>query len=78
MVTDKESNMQQNIKAMNRAKDNMSDVIAELAQSSVTNVNTAQVTAEAAGQMQGEIKGITETKNCLIIPMSFIRVWAAG
>ncbi len=60
MVTDKESNMQQNIKAMNRAKDNMSDVIAELAQSSVTNVNTAQVTAEAAGQMQEEIKGITE------------------
>ena len=60
MVTDKESNMQQNIKAMNRAKDNMSDVIAELAQSSVTNVNTSQVTAEAAGQMQEEIKGITE------------------
>ena len=65
MVTDKESNMQQNIKAMNRAKDNMSDVIAELAQSSVTNVNTAQVTAEAAGQMQEEIKGITELSSDL-------------
>lgn len=65
MVTDKESNMQQNIKAMNRAKDNMSDVIAELAQSSVTNVNTAQVTAEAAGQMQEEIKGITKLSSDL-------------
>lgn len=65
MVTDKESNMQQNIKAMNRAKDNMSDVIAELAQSSVTSVNTAQVTAEAAGQMQEEIKGITELSSDL-------------
>lgn len=60
MVTDKESNMQQNIRSMNRAKDNMSNVIEELAQSSATNVSTAQMTAEAAGQMQEEIKGITE------------------
>lgn len=60
MVMDKESNMQQNIRSMNRAKDNMSNVIEELAQSSATNVSTAQMTAEAAGQMQEEIKGITE------------------
>lgn len=60
MVTDKESNMQQNIRSINRAKDNMSNVIEELAQSSATNVSTAQMTAEAAGQMQEEIKGITE------------------
>lgn len=60
MVTDKENNMQHNIQSMNRAKDNMSDVIEELAQSSMTNVNTAQVTASAAGQMQEEIKGIKE------------------
>ena len=60
MVTDKESNMQQNIRSMNRAKDNMSNVIEELAQSSAANVSTAQVTAAAAGQMQEEVKGITE------------------
>ena len=60
MVTDKESNMQQNIRSMNRAKDNMSNVIEELAQSSAANVSTAQVTATAAGQMQEEVKGITE------------------
>lgn len=60
MVTDKENNMQHNIQSMNRAKDNMSDVIEELAQSSMTNVSTAQVTASAAGQMQEEIKGIKE------------------
>ncbi len=60
MVTDKESNMQQNIRSMNRAKDNMSNVIEELAQSSAVNVSTAQVTAAAAGQMQEEVKGITE------------------
>lgn len=65
MVTDKENNMQQNIQAMNRAKDNMADVIEELAQSSMTNVNTAQVTAEAAGQVQEEIKGITELSSDL-------------
>lgn len=65
MVTDKENNMQQNIRSMNRAKDNMSDVIEELAQSSMTNVNTAQVTAEAAGQVQEEIKGITELSSDL-------------
>lgn len=65
MVTDKENNMQQNIMSMNRAKDNMSNVIEELAQSSSTNVNTAQVTAEAAGQMQEEIKGITELSSDL-------------
>lgn len=65
MVTDKENNMQQNIQAMNRAKDNMSDVIEELAQSSMTNVNTAQATAGAAGQMQEEIKGITELSSDL-------------
>lgn len=60
MVTDKENNMQHNIQSMNRAKDNMSDVIEELAQSSMTNVSIAQVTASAAGQMQEEIKGIKE------------------
>lgn len=60
MVTDKENNMQQNIQSMNRAKDNMSDVIEELAQSSMTNVSTAQVTAAAAGQMKEEIQGINE------------------
>lgn len=65
MVTDKENNMQQNIRSMNRAKDNMSDVIEELAQSSMANVNTAQVTAEAAGQVQEEIKGITELSSDL-------------
>ena len=65
MVTDKENNMQQNIRSMNRAKDNMSNVIEELAQSSMTNVGTAQVTAEAAGQMQEEIKGITELSSDL-------------
>lgn len=65
MVTDKENNMQQNIQAMNRARDNMSDVIEELAQSSMANVNTAQVTAEVAGQMQEEIKGITELSSDL-------------
>lgn len=65
MVTDKENNMQQNIQSMNRAKDNMSNVIEELAQSSMTNVGTAQVTAEAAGQMQEEIKGITELSSDL-------------
>lgn len=65
MVTDKENNMQQNIRSMNRAKDNMSDVIEELAQSSMTNVTTAQVTAEAAGQMQEEVKGITELSSDL-------------
>lgn len=65
MVTDKENNMQQNIRSMNRAKDNMSDVIEELAQSSMTNVNTAQVTAEAAGQVQEEINGITELSSDL-------------
>ncbi len=52
--------MQQNIRSMNRAKDNMSNVIEELAQSSAANVSTAQVTAAAAGQMQEEVKGITE------------------
>lgn len=65
MVTDKENNMQQNIHSMNRAKDSMSDVIEELAQSSMTNVSTAQVTAEAAGQVQEEIKGITELSSDL-------------
>ncbi|MDE7358314.1 MAG: hypothetical protein K2N39_02575, partial [Lachnospiraceae bacterium] len=60
LVTDKENNMQQNIRSMNQAKDNMSNVIEELAQASMDNVSTAQVTAEAAGQMQEEIKGITE------------------
>lgn len=65
MVTDKENNMQQNIRSMNRAKDNMSNVIEELAQFSMTNVGTAQVTAEAAGQMQEEIKGITELSSDL-------------
>ena len=65
MVTDKENNMQQNVWSMNRAKDNMSNVIEELAQSSMTNVGTAQVTAEAAGQMQEEIKGITELSSDL-------------
>ncbi len=65
MVTDKENNMQQNIQSMNRAKDNMSDVIEELTQSSVTNVDIAQVTAEVAGQMQEEIKGITELSSDL-------------
>lgn len=65
MVTDKENNMQQNIQSMNRAKDNMSNVIEELAQSSMTNVSTAQLTAEAAGQMQEEIKGITELSSDL-------------
>lgn len=43
----------------------MSNVIEELAQSSMTNVGTAQVTAEAAGQMQEEIKGITELSSDL-------------
>ncbi|MDE5716099.1 MAG: cache domain-containing protein [Lachnospiraceae bacterium] len=65
MVTDKENNMQQNIQSMNRAKDNMSHVIEELAQSSMTNVSTAQVTAEAADQMQEEVKGITELSSDL-------------
>ena len=65
MVTDKENNMQQNIQSMNRAKDNMSGVIEELTQSSVTNVDIAQVTAEVAGQMQEEIKGITELSSDL-------------
>ena len=65
MVTDKEKNMQENIQSMNRAKDNMSDVIEELTQSSVTNVDIAQVTAEVAGQMQEEIKGITELSSDL-------------
>lgn len=65
MVTDKENNMQQNIRAMNSAKDNMSNVIEELAQSSLTNVNIAQVTAELTGQMQEEIKGITELSSDL-------------
>ncbi len=65
MVTDKENNMQQNIRSMNRAKDNMSNVIEELAQSSMANVGTAQVTADAAGQMQEEIKGITELSSDL-------------
>ena len=65
MVTDKENTMQQNIQSMNRAKDNMSDVIEELAQSSMTNVSTAQVTASAAGQMQEEIQGIKELSSDL-------------
>ena len=65
MVTDKENTMQQNIRSMNRAKDNMSDVIEELAQSSMTNVSTAQVTASAAGQMQEEIQGIKELSSDL-------------
>lgn len=65
MVTDKENNMQQNIRSMNRAKDNMSNVIEELAQSSMANVGTAQMTAEASGQMQEEIKGITELSSDL-------------
>lgn len=58
-LTDQESNMQKSISAMNQTKDNMSEIIRELEESSQVNVGAAENTAEVTGKMKEEINGMT-------------------
>ena len=58
-LTDQEDNMQKSISTMNQTKDNMSEIIKELEESSLTNVGAAEETAEVTGKMKEEIGGIT-------------------
>lgn len=58
-LTDQEYNMQKSISTMNQTKDNMSEIIKELEESSLTNVGAAEETAEVTGKMKEEIGGIT-------------------
>lgn len=58
-VTDMEGSMQKSIQAMNKAKDNMSEIIEGLADSSLKTANTAEETARITGEMQSEVEGMT-------------------
>lgn len=58
-LTDQENNMQKSISAMNQTKDNMSEIIRELEESSQVNVGAAENTAEVTGKMKEEINGMT-------------------
>lgn len=58
-LTDQENNMQKSISAMNQTKDNMSEIIRELEESSQVNVGAAENTAEVTGKMKEEIHGMT-------------------
>ena len=44
---------------MNQTKDNMSEIIRELEESSQVNVGAAENTAEVTGKMKEEINGMT-------------------
>lgn len=58
-VTEKEQQMQQYIHAMNLAKDSMTNAINGLAESSVANADTSEEIAQATGEVQQEIQGMT-------------------
>ena len=58
-LTAQEDNMQKSISTMNHTKDNMSEIIKELEESSLTNVGAAEETAAVTGKMKEEIGGIT-------------------
>ena len=58
-VTEKEQQMQQYIHAMNLAKDSMTNAINGLAESSVANADTSEEIAQATGEVQQELQGMT-------------------
>lgn len=59
VLNTQENNMQKSISVINQTKDNMSEIIKELEESSQTNVGAAEVTAEVTGKMKEEIHGMT-------------------
>lgn len=59
LVTNKESSMQKNVDSMNVSKDNMSTIIAELADAAVANADTSENVADVTRQMMQEIQGMS-------------------
>ncbi len=57
-ITEKEDNMQANVSDMNRARDNMSEVISDLSASAMDNANLSQSAAEVTEQMMCGIENL--------------------
>lgn len=59
-ITEKEARMQHNVSDMNRARDNMSDIISDLSASAVDNADLSQSAAEVTEQMMCGIESLEE------------------
>lgn len=57
-ITEKESDMQENVSSMNQAKDNMSQIISDLSDSAADNVNLSKNAADVTKQMMREIENL--------------------
>ena len=57
-ITEKESDMQENVSSMNQAKDNMSQIISDLSDSAADNANLSKNAADVTEQMMREIENL--------------------
>lgn len=59
-VAEKEADMQKNVSSMNTAKDNMSDIINQLAEFAIDNAEISEDAKNATGQMIQEMEGLAD------------------
>ncbi len=57
-ITEKESDMQDNVSSMNQAKDNMSRIISDLSESAADNADLSENAADVTEQMMKEIENL--------------------